>query len=82
MAGHLLCTPDGRQISVDRDALAELQKAGVLNGHRTRIKPSIYAKLVRGLLSDRVRNHLGGMKLTGPNICTCKCSKCARPNQG
>lgn len=74
--GHELIRPDGKKIFVDRDALAELQKAGVLNGRRTRIKENIYPALVRGLISDRVRNHIGGMELKGPNVCTCYCSQC------
>ena len=76
MRGHRLITPDGREIAVDRDALAELQRARLLNGHRTRIRNSIYPALVRGLLSDRVRRHLGGVELTGPIVCTCSCVQC------
>lgn len=82
MRGHSLKTPDGRQILVDRSALAELQRAGILNGHRTRIKPTIYRALMRGLLSDRVRNHLGGMDLSGPNVCVCDCSECQAVQSG
>jgi hypothetical protein len=82
MRGHSLYTPDGRQILVDRDALAELQKAGVLNGRRNRIKPNVFPALVRGMLSDRVRNHLGGIHLTGPNVCICRCSQCRESEEG
>lgn len=76
MSGHLLRTPDGRQIPVDYQALRELQRAGLLSGRRTRILPGIYAALTRGLLSDRTRRHLGGMELTGPDICVCDCWMC------
>jgi hypothetical protein len=76
MGGQKLRTPDDREIPVDYDALRELQKSGLLNGRRTHIKIQIFRAMARGLLSDRLRNHIGGMDLLGPNVCICNCQEC------
>lgn len=75
VSGHPLLTPDGRTITVDYAAMRELQKAGLLTGRRTRLRPGIWAALTRGLLSDRLRRHLGP-DLSGPEVCTCECHLC------
>ncbi len=80
--GHSLKTPDGRRIRVDRDALAELQKKGLLKRHRTAIHPAIYEVLKNGqLISDRLRRHLGP-DLSGPSVVVCHCEQCTKDQFG
>jgi len=75
--GHEIMRPDGYVIRIDRDALAELQKKRLLIRHRRAFHPRIVEVLhIDGLLSDRLRQHLGP-DLSGPEVCVCHCQDCS-----
>jgi len=58
--GHELRLPNGDRFRVDKVALVELQKSGFLTKHRTTLRNTIFDALrVPGLLTDRLRRHLG-----------------------